>query len=554
MNSKQIDPRGVLEELDAHRVAEDEKGWPEPVPFPADNIEAAPSFPSHVLPGVARDVVRAVARFVQVDESLVAQDVLGIGSFPITRKAVVTEGAWFEEGNLWTIAAADSGERKSASLRLIVRPVREVERERRESERAQIADEEANLELLEQQYASAVKKAAKEENEADRIVAATEVRELALKVSDAKDGRTRRTRLIVDDVTPEFFGRELAENNPLLFANAEGGLLDNFIGRYQNIPNLDLLNQSYTGDDYSPGRSSRNAEPVGRPLSCFALSPQPIVVAGLATNPILVARGTLSRFLYWFVSPRAGMRSVETQALDQGAVDAWSHRVRELLSLPDPGEDPYRVPMSDEAIAVMLPYRQQVENALRATEGAAMRAWLNRSRGHVQRLALTLHVLEHGVDAVAQEIAPSTAEAAVELMLAYEEHAAIAFDLMDESPLLKRSRTMLGWLKSRNLAVGESLTVREAHRSHQKWGSVKECRDVLAELDGRGWIALDSSAFLVHPILCKRDDRDDTSPELSSVSSQSQESETAKGDELSSLSPQTQESDDAFDGLFEEGA
>ena len=26
--------------------------WDEPVPFPADNIEAAPSFPTHVLPEV----------------------------------------------------------------------------------------------------------------------------------------------------------------------------------------------------------------------------------------------------------------------------------------------------------------------------------------------------------------------------------------------------------------------------------------------------------------------------------------------------------------------
>jgi len=96
-------------------------------------------------------------------------------------------------------------------------------------------------------------------------------------------------------------------------------------------------------------------------------------------------------------------------------------------------------------------------------------------------------------------------------MNAHEEHAGIAFDLMDESPLLKRSRTMLGWLRSRN-AEGETLTVREAHRSHQRWGSVRECREVLAELHGRGWIWMeskDASTFVVHPDLCKSDDSDD---------------------------------------------
>jgi hypothetical protein len=542
-----IDPR---ERVDEETTSSAE--WPEPVPFPADNIDAAPSFPSHVLPKAALDVVRAVSRFVQVDESLVAQNVLGIGSFPITHKVVVAEGSWCEEANLWAVSPADSGERKSATLRLIVRPVRRVERERREAERGQIANEEADLELLEQQYAAAVKKAAKEENEVERLAAETEVRELALQLSDAKEGRTRRTRMIVDDVTPEFFGRELAENNPLLFANAEGGLLDNFINRYQNIPNLDLLNQSYTGDDYSPGRSTRNADPVERPLACFALSPQPIVVAGLATNPVLVARGTLSRFLYWFVPPLAGTRSVDTQDLDHGAVDAWEQRIRELLSLPAPGDEPYRVQMSDAAIAAMRPYRQQVEDALLRTDGAAMRAWLNRARGHAQRLALVLHVLEHGVDALTREIAAQHAEAAVELMRAYEEHAAIAFDLMDESPLLKRSRTMLGWLKARSASVNETITVREAHRSHQRWGSVKECREVLVELDGRGWIALDGSAFFAHPILCKASDTDDRSEEASPESHGSQGSEAESDDGLSPVSLEMQESDDAFGGMFEE--
>ena len=185
--------------------------------------------------------------------------------------------------------------------------------------------------------------------------------------------------------------------------------------------------------------------------------------------------------------------------------------MRELLSLTDPGEEPYCVRMSAEAVEVMLGYRQHIENTLLATDGAGMRAWLNRARGHAQRLALVLHVIEHGLDAVTCEIEAKSASAAVALMNAYEEHAGIAFDLMDESPLLKRSRTMLGWLRSRN-AEGETLTVREAHRSHQRWGSVRECREVLAELHGRGWIWMeskDASTFVVHPDLCKSDDSDD---------------------------------------------
>jgi hypothetical protein len=324
-------------------------------------------------------------------------------------------------------------------------------------------------------------------------------------------GRTHQTRFIVDDVTPEFFGRELADNNPLLFANAEGGLLDNFINRYTNIPNLDLLNQSYSGDDYSPGRSTRNAEPVERPLACFALSPQPVIVAGLATNPILVARGTLSRFLYWFVRPLAGTRSVETQPLDPAAVAAWDTRMRELLSLPDSGRHPYQVRMSAEAVAVMLPYRQHAEKRMLDLDSGAMKAWMNRARGQAQRLACVMHFLEHGVGATAMEVEARSAEAAVALMYAYERHAEIAFDLMNELPVIKRARALLGWLRAKHSA-GRELTVRDAHRAHQRWGTCKEFRDVLAELSGRGWIWMESKeerTFFVHPALQQADDTGD---------------------------------------------
>jgi hypothetical protein len=216
---------------------------------------------------------------------------------------------------------------------------------------------------------------------------------------------------------------------------------------------------------------------VIRPISCFALSPQPIIVSGLTTNAILVARGTVSRFLFWFVPGRAGTRAVETQTLDHAAVAAWDQRIKEMLSLPAPGESPYQVRMSAGAVKVMLPYRQRVEEALAGipVEDSGMRAWLNRARGQAQRLAANLHLLERGADGVASEIAAEHAMAAVELMTAYEEHARIAFDLMDDSVLVRRARILLGWLRARN-AAGAVVEVRDVQRSHTKWGSAADVR------------------------------------------------------------------------------
>jgi hypothetical protein len=177
------------------------------VPFPAHNIEGAVPFPVDVLPSALRNAVVALAHFIQVDESLPAQDGLGIFSSTIARRVVVLEGDWWEETNLWELGCAASGERKSATLRKLMEPVREVERERRESEQQQIAGETATAELLQQEYQQAVKKAGRQEHEADRIAAEIEARELARRIGEQEAGRTSPTRLVVDDVTPEYLGR-----------------------------------------------------------------------------------------------------------------------------------------------------------------------------------------------------------------------------------------------------------------------------------------------------------------------------------------------------------
>lgn len=295
-------------------IDDDQVAWGDPVPFSCRRrfLSVSADYPVAALPRKAHETALAVSEFVQVDVSLAVQTILGIASAAIAHKVVIREKDWQEESNLWLVGVAGSGERKSATQRLVARPLRDVERERREHERTAIAETSARIEMLRAQYADQLKIASKATGE-QRIAEETAVRELAGRLAEAEDGRVAETRLTADDITAEYLGAALAENNPLLLISAEGGLLDNFTGRYSNVPNLDLLNGSYSGDPYSPGRTTRKAEPIARPILCMALLPQPIVIAGLATNQILIRRGTLSRFLYWFARPMAGQRSAEAR-------------------------------------------------------------------------------------------------------------------------------------------------------------------------------------------------------------------------------------------------
>jgi hypothetical protein len=70
-------------------------------------------------------------------------------------------------------------------------------------------------------------------------------------------------------------------------------------------------------------------------------------------------------------------------------------------------------------------------------------------------------------------IGVETAQAAAVLIRAYEDHARIAFNLMDEVPVIKRARSVLEWIVRSGV---EETTVREVLRAHRGL-QAKEMRD-----------------------------------------------------------------------------
>src|SRR5262245_39221818 len=300
--------------------------WDEPIPFGTNGPSGTTlePFPVDALPEVPRVMTEGVARTIQVDPALPGMTILGVGSAAIAYKTIVVDGDWKEETSLWSFCAARSGERKSQTQSRVLAPIHAVDRERRTLERELIAQGEAALKIIEARHADAIKAASKAKSDTERIAAETLVRELASQLQAASDSIERETRLIVNDVTPEYLSTALADNNPILIASSEGGLLDNFIGRYSSsgIPNLDLLNGSFSGADFGGGRVGRTVPPIGRPVTAMALLPQPVVLAGLAGNHLLVQKGTLARFIYWMAKELAGTRSPEARPRPEAAIAA----------------------------------------------------------------------------------------------------------------------------------------------------------------------------------------------------------------------------------------
>ena len=465
--------------------------WDEPIPFGINDPSGttSESFPVDAFPEVPRVMAEAVARTIQVDPALPAMTILGVGSAAIAYKTMVVDGDWTEETSLWSFCVARSGERKSQTQSRVLAPIYAVDSERRARERELIAQGEAALKIIEARHADAIKAASKAKSEMERVAAETLVRELATQLQAASDSIQKETRLIVNDVTPEYLATALADNNPMLIASSEGGLLDNFMGRYsaKGIPNLDLLNGSFSGDYFGGGRAGRTVRPIERPVLAMALLPQPVVLAALAGNHFLAQKGTLSRFIFWVAKELAGTRSPEARPRPDAAIAAWDILLRDLLSIP-PTDDPYIIRPSREATEVLMEWRREAEALLLTESNEGMRSWLVRSSGQQQRLAALMHFFEHGASGILEEIGPKSAERAATLIRALEPHARLAFDMIDESGVVSRARRVVEWSARRG---GADETRRDISRGPLKGLSGSDRDEVLKELEGRGWVRLE---------------------------------------------------------------
>ena len=392
-----------------------------PIQLPHDRTTEASPFPLEVLPPVARALVETVAASTQTPVDLAANMLLGSCSATVAGKARVNAESHREHLNLWTAVILAPGERKSSALATILAPLYRLQQERKEKAAEGLADRTATFELAKAEFDRLKKK---KETASEDLAAALRKRDLAAAELVAP------ALLVVDDVTPEKLAADLQANPRLLLAAAEGGAIDNFLGRYQRgVPNLDLLNKAWAGESHTVRRVSLGDEGLflESPTLAIAIAPQPIVMRQAARNPVLTARGTLSRFLIAAPASLVGTRRSTSPALDHDALAAYDVLVRELVEAEEAPDDLRILP---PALTLIRAYRDRLERSAGGAVDERLRAFLARMSGYVYRLAGVLHFLKHGASGFGKPIGRRAARGAVELAEYYEIHAETALDLM----------------------------------------------------------------------------------------------------------------------------
>lgn len=203
-------------------------GWEKPIPF--DEIQT-PDFPVEALPGPLGAFVECLAESTQTPEEMGGTLSLGVLATAFQRRyEVEVTRDWREPLCLYSSAVAPPGERKSAVISALNKPIYEYEAEVRAAEAAEIAQNQTERALLEKALEAAKNSAAKGKANFEEMRA--EALELSAQLAEFKDKHP--FRLLADDTTPEKLVDIMdAQGGCITVSSAEGGVFDSMAGRYE---------------------------------------------------------------------------------------------------------------------------------------------------------------------------------------------------------------------------------------------------------------------------------------------------------------------------------
>ena len=394
-------------------------GWEKPIPF--DEIQT-PDFPVEALPGPLGAFVECLAESTQTPEEMGGTLSLGVLATAFQRRyEVEVTRDWREPLCLYSSAVAPPGERKSAVISALNKPIYEYEAEVRAVEAAEIAQNQTERALLEKALEAAKNSAAKGRANFEEMRA--EALELSARLAEFKDKHP--FRLLADDTTPEKLVDIMDAQGGCITVSAEGGVFDSMAGRYEKGANFDIYLKGHSGDPITVDRIGRKANHIKALRLTMMLTIQPDVLNGVMNNSTFRGRGLCGRFLYAVCKSKVGHRAISPPPVPDRVRDEYRAFVRRILS--DQGSGIIR--LSPEADEVRKSYQAYIEKKL-GSEWEFMRDWGGKLTGAVVRIAALMHAAECLGPPTDSPISAETMASATSLGEFFSGHAEAAYQLM----------------------------------------------------------------------------------------------------------------------------
>ncbi len=382
---------------------------------------------------------------------------------------------------MYTVTALPPGTRKSPVFKAITAPLYEVQDEIRLAAGVKRKQQEARHEVLTNKVAELKQSTDTSETKLADLDSAVAELDAAIVTAVPK--------LIGDDVTPEYLGMTMAEQEGRFsLFSAEGGIFGTLSGRYSSgMPNLDLALKAWSGDHWDSGRVSRGDLSIANPHLTIGLTVQPETLEGLAETRQLRHSGFLGRFFYALPKSLVGARSIDTTPIPDDVRENYVAAVKSLANTAWPNEV-VEVSLSEGAIKRLNDYREELEPHLHQEFGslAEIADWAAKLPGQLVRVAALLALFDepdiHTVD-------ECWLEEAISLSPYFVAHAERAFGVMSgRYSRMNHAQAVLNWLRRKHI---ETFTVRGARRAlgGQEWAKdVDAVRAAIAELADLGCV------------------------------------------------------------------
>jgi hypothetical protein len=454
--------------------------WDEPIPL---LVRTVPAIQPEWIPGALGDMACAVAKATETPPDMAALLSVPVASCCLAGKVEVdVEPGYSEPVNTNAAVAMESGNRKTAVVNEMTRPLTDYESSERKRLEPEITRAQNKRKAIEERIAWLRKQAAKSPANST----------FATQLKDAEESLPavpRAPQLWTQDTTSEKLAALLQDHGERMGVfSDEGDLFDLMGGRYNGgVPNFDIFLHGHSG---SPVRVSRISRPdvfLDKPLLSIGLSPQPAVLERLRDTPAFRHRGLLARFLYALPPSSLGDRKLIPQPCPDAVRDAYKKLITRLIKLTPPTVNgacqPWRLHFSDEAYVAWKQFQRDVESMMK--EGGKLqhlRDWGSKLPGAVARVAGVFHAV--AVEDLAQNsvISCDTADCAIKLGTALIDHALAVFDLMERDPTFEGAQKILEWIRR---GKRQTFTQRECFCAHQKRfrrvAAIRPALELLAE-------------------------------------------------------------------------
>lgn len=450
-----------------------EEPWEQPLAF---DSYINPPFPTICLPSWVRACVEAVAETTQTAPDMAAVVALAVMAIPCA-KIFKVEGkpGWLEPLNLFTTFIANPGERKSAVMQYMTKPIHDFEAFENEILRADIARNQAARKVLEgevNRLQGIVVKNNNLETGADHM---SKVDELA----NFKD--IQGLRFTCDDCTPEKLVDLLSDHKErMALVSAEGGLFDMIAGRYSKSVNLDIYLKGHSGDYVKVDRIGRESEHLKEPSLTTILAVQPAVIRGIIENGTFRGRGLLARFLYSYPDSNLGNRNISSEQIPNAIEELYSQNIQLMLKTELP-ENPRVLHLGEDAKNISMEFAQELEPRL-IEDLENIADWASKLHGAILRIAGILHVATYfDFEPDDTPISEDTMQSAIDIGRYFMAHAVAVFGIMGADRNLEKAKRVVQWLKTQGKTELKKTDIMEGNRSFKRIDELSPVLDILCE-------------------------------------------------------------------------